>query len=91
MITVNPPAVAPSVTTGNTIATVVSAGISSGASGEYNFTIRITATTVTGLTAGQTLWVAAKTSSFPNLSTIGSTLTGNLDKSLGWWVFKAAS
>ncbi len=91
VITVNLPTAAPPVTNGNTTATVVSAGISSGASGEYNLTIRITTTSVTGLTAGQTVWVAAKTSSFPNLLTIGSTLTGNLDKSLGWWVFKVAS
>jgi hypothetical protein len=92
-ITVNaaaPPAVTVP-TKGNTTGVVASSPISSGSSGEYNLSLKITSTTVSGVTVGQTVWLAAKTSDFPNLLTVGATLSGNLDKSLGWWVLKAAS
>lgn len=88
-ITVNP-----SVTTlplkGNTSGIVVSTPSASGAKNEYNLSLQITATTVAGLAVGQTVWLAARSTDFPNLLVLGSTLSGNLDKSLGWWVLKAA-
>jgi hypothetical protein len=78
----------PAPTTGNTTAVVVSTPVSSGAANQYNLNIRITATTAIGLTVGQTVWIAASTTDFPNLRTVGSTISGNMDKSLGWWVIK---
>jgi hypothetical protein len=51
----------------------------SGATNEYNLYIKIVST-------GQMVWVAAKTTAFPALLTVGTTLTGDLNHSLGWWV-----
>ena len=62
----------------------------SGAPDEYNFYLVITSTTEPGVTAGQQILVAASTTDFPNLLTVGATLTGNLDHSPGWWVFREA-
>ena len=80
----------PTLTTvsGNTIGTVANKPVTSGASNQYSFYLKVTSTTVTGITAGQQVWVAATTTDFPNLLTVGATLNGNLDHSLGWWVFK---
>ncbi|MGI2336712.1 MAG: Ig-like domain-containing protein [Dehalogenimonas sp.] len=83
-------AMAPPPSIGNTTGVIASVPVSSGGSNEYNLSIRITTTTVFGLTIGQNLWVAASTTDFPNLLTVGSTLTGNLDNSLGWWVMKSS-
>ncbi|MGI2336713.1 MAG: hypothetical protein ACRKGH_08780 [Dehalogenimonas sp.] len=74
---------------GNITAVIASAPTPSGGSNEFSFSIRITTTTVSGLTVGQVVWVAATTIDFPNLHTIGYTVSGNLDKSLGWWTLKA--
>jgi Putative Ig domain len=76
---------------GNTTGTVASTPVSSGAANEYDLYLKITGTTVSGITAGQQVWCVATTSDFPNLLTVGSTLTGNLSNSPGWWTFKAAS
>jgi Putative Ig domain len=73
---------------GNTTGVVVSKPSASGAANEYCFYLKITSTTVSGLTAGQQVWCAATTTSFPNLLTVGSTISGTLDKSAGWWVIK---
>jgi hypothetical protein len=67
---------------------VASKPVASGAANEYCFYLKITSTTVTGLTAGQQVWCAATTTSFPNLLTVGSTITATLDNSQGWWVIK---
>jgi hypothetical protein len=40
---------------------------------------------------GQTVWLAAKVTDFPNLLTAGATVSGNLDKSLVWWVLKPST
>jgi Tol biopolymer transport system component len=76
--------------TGNTIGTVASTPFYTGAANQYNLYIKITSTTVSGLTVGQQVYCAASVTDFPNLLTIGATLTGTLDHSLGWWVFKKA-
>jgi hypothetical protein len=91
-ITVNVPASVPVTVPvkGNTSGVVASVPISSGSSGEYNLSVKISSTTVSGVTVGQTVWLAARISDFPNLLTVGATLSGDLDKSLGWWVLKAA-
>ncbi|MDP3879415.1 MAG: hypothetical protein Q8Q07_03805 [Dehalococcoidales bacterium] len=74
---------------GNTAGTVIGTPVATGGASEYSFNLMITSTTVAGLTAGQQVWVAATTTDFPNLLTSGATLTGDLDKSLGWWIFKS--
>jgi hypothetical protein len=85
-------AVNPSASTGgNATGTVASAPVSSGGANEYDFYLKITSTTVSGITAGQQVWCVATTADFPNLQTIGISLTGNLSNSPGWWTFKAAS
>ena len=76
---------------GNTTGTVANTPVASGAPNEYNFYLMITSTTEPGVTAGQQIWVAASTTDFPTLRTVGTTLTGNLDHSSGWWVFEKAS
>jgi hypothetical protein len=58
---------------------------------EYNLAVRVTTTTVSGVSVGQTVWLAAKVTDFPNLLTAGATVSGNLDKSLGWWVLKPST
>ena len=73
---------------GNTVGTVVGTPVASGEANEYCFNLKITRTSVSGVTVGQQVWCAATTISFPNLLTSGATLTGNLDNSLGWWVIK---
>jgi hypothetical protein len=80
----------PSITpaSGNTVGTVVGKPVASGGANEYNFYLKITSTTVSGVTVGQQLWCAASKTTFPNLLTRGVTLRGNLDHSLGWWVIK---
>ena len=75
---------------GNTTGTVENQPVASGAANQYNFNLTITSTTAAGITTGQQLLVAASTIDFPNLLTVGATLTGNLDNSPGWWVLKAA-
>jgi len=85
-------AVNPSASTGgNATGTVASAPVSSGGANEYDFYLKITSTTVSGITAGQQVWCVATTADFPNLLTIGVSLTGTLSNSPGWWTFKAAS
>ena len=65
--------------TGNTTGTVASIPSPSGATNEYNLYLDIN---------GQLVWAAATTTDFPNLLTLGAALTGTLDNSPGWWVFK---
>ena len=86
--TVVPP---PPPATGNTTGTVASTPFPTGAANEYNLYLNITSTTVPGLVAGQQVLCAASTTNFPNLLTVGATLTGILDHSLGWWVLKKAN
>ena len=76
---------------GNTVATVAGAPVSSGGDNEYDLYLTITSTTVSGFTAGQQVWCAATTSDFPNLLTVGVSLSGTLSNSPGWWAFEAAS
>jgi hypothetical protein len=76
---------------GNTTGTVASTPVSSGGANEYDLYLKITSTTVSGITAGQQVWCAATTTDFPNLLTAGVSLTGNLSNAPGWWTFKAAS
>jgi hypothetical protein len=73
---------------GNTTATVVNKGVLSGAANEYNLYIKVIVTSASGVTAGQQIWCAASTVDFPNLLTVGATISGNLDNSAGWWVLK---
>ncbi len=73
---------------GNTTGVVSSIPVPSGAYNEYNFTFKIISTTVDGLSPGQELWCVSTTNEFPNLLTAGASLTGDMDHSLGWWVFK---
>ncbi len=76
---------------GNTTGVVVSAPKPSGAHNEYNFTFKIISTTVAGLSPGQQVWCASTTADFPDLLTAGVTLTGDMDNTSGWWVFKNAN
>ena len=76
---------------GNTTGTVASAPVSSGSTNEYDLYLKVTSTTVSGITAGQQVWCAATTTDFPNLLTVGVSLTGTLSNSPGWWTFVAAS
>jgi predicted secreted protein len=71
---------------GNTVANVASTPQSSGG-GQYNLYLQIVSTSVSGLSAGQQVWCAASINDFPNLLTVGTTLTGNLDHSSGYWYF----
>jgi hypothetical protein len=80
----------PAPISGNTIGIVANKPVASGAANEYNFYLKITSSTVTGVTATNLVWCAATTTDFPNLLTVGATLTGNLDKSSGYWRFKKA-
>ena len=61
---------------GNTTGTVASTPVSSGGANEYDLYLKITSTTVSGVTAGQQVWCAATTTDFPNLLTAGGSLTG---------------
>ena len=74
---------------GNTVGRVVGTPIATGGANEFGFNLNISSTTITGVTVGQQVWVAATTTDFPNLLTYGATLTGNLDNSHGWWVLKS--
>lgn len=74
----------------NTTGIVVSAPSSSGASNEYNLMLKIVSTTVPGLSPGQEVWCGATTIDFPDLLTVGTTISGNLDHSHGWWIIKSA-
>jgi hypothetical protein len=85
------PPVEPPPSGSNTAGTVASMPVATGGAGEYAFSLRITSSTVSGIMAGQLVWCAAKITDFPNLLTAGAALSGNLDNSLGWWVFKKAS
>ena len=76
---------------GNTTGTVAITPVATGAPGEYSLSLRITSSTVSGVTIGQLVWCAATTADFPNLLTVGATLTGTLDNSAGWWVLKAST
>jgi hypothetical protein len=78
----------PPIPTGNTIGTVASVPKKTGAANEYDLFLKVNSTNVPGLSPGQLVWVAATTTDFPNLLTVGATLSGNLDHSLGWWVLK---
>jgi hypothetical protein len=73
---------------GNTAGTVANTPSPSGGANEYNLYLNITSTSIPGLVAGQQVWCSATTTDFPNLLTVGTSLTGNLDHSLGWWVLK---
>jgi hypothetical protein len=86
-----PPPDPPAVGEGNISGTVTGVPVSSGGQGEYSFSLLITATTVSGLGNGQTIWVAANTADFPNLLNPGAAVSGNLDGSLGWWVLRGLS
>jgi len=65
--------------------------VASGAPDEYNFYFDVTSTTLTGVTAGQQLWIAASITDFPDLLTVGTSLTGNLNDIPGWWIFNKAN
>ena len=90
-ITVNNAVSALTTSAGNTTGLVASVPVSSGAANEYDLYLQITSTSASGITAGQQVWCAASTTDFPNLLTLGATLTGNLDNSSGWWTFKTAA
>ena len=75
---------------GSIIGTVQNKPVATGASNEYNFNLKITGTAIAGIRNGQQVWVAASTTDFPNLLTVGATLTGILNNSSGWWVLKVA-
>jgi predicted secreted protein len=88
--TTSAPPTAPAPSGGNTVGTVASTPQSSGG-GYYNLYIKIVSTSVTGLSAGQQVWCAASIYDFPNLLTIGTTLSGNLDHSSGYWNLSPAA
>ena len=88
-VTTAPAATITTTASGNTTGTVENEPVASGAANQYNFNLTITSTTAAGITTGQQLLVAASKTDFPNLLTVGTILTGNLDNSLGWWVLKA--
>jgi hypothetical protein len=78
------PCPCPSIIVPEPIAGIVTGAVASvpepsGAANEYNLYIKIVST-------GQMVWVAAKTTDFPTLLTVGTTLTGNLNHSRGWWI-----
>jgi len=74
---------------GNTTGTVAGVASPSGGANEYNLYLSVISSTVSGVTPGQQVWLAATTTDYPNLLTVGAKLSGNLDRSLGWWVLKA--
>lgn len=74
---------------GDTIGRVGSIPIPSGGVNEYNLYLEIIKTSQPNLKVGDEVWVAATTTDFPDMLTGVPVLTGNLDKSLGWWTFKA--
>ena len=76
---------------GNTVGTVVGTPVASGGINEYNFYLKVTSTTISGVVVGQTVWCAATKTDFPNLLTPGVSLMGNLDRSYGWWVIKSST
>jgi hypothetical protein len=82
------PPVANSPATGNTTGIVISVPVSSGAANEYDLYLKITSTTVYGIKVGKQVWLAASATEYPNLLTVGSTINGNLNNSVGWWVIK---
>ncbi len=69
---------------------VASAPVASGGANEYNLYLLVTGSTVPGVSAGQQVWLAASMTDFPHLA-VGATLTGSLERSLGWWVLKPAA
>ena len=81
----------PPSTTGIVTATVASIPVPTGSLNEYALSISVVSTTDSRFSIGQQIWCAATTTDFPNLLTIGATLTGTLDNSLGWWVLKAST
>jgi hypothetical protein len=60
--------------------TVASVPVSTGGTDEYNLFLDVN---------GENIWIAATTTDFPNLLTVGATLTGILDFSAGWWTLTA--
>jgi Tol biopolymer transport system component len=89
--TVVPPPPPPTPGTGNVTGTVAGMPTASGPPNEYNVYINITSTTVPGLVTGQRVLCAASTMNFPNLLTVGATLTGTLNNSIGWWVLQSST
>ena len=79
--------ITPPPATGTVTATVASIPVPTGALNEYGLYISVVSTTDSGFSIGQQIWCAATTTDFPNLLTVGATLTGKLDNSSGWWVF----
>ena len=76
---------------GNTTGKVINTPTASGGVNEYNLSLLITNTTVSDIKVGQQVWCATTTTDFPKLLTPGATLTGYLDRSLGWWVFSSTT
>ena len=74
----------------NTVGAVASTPQSSGG-GFYNLYLKIVSTSVTGLSAGQQVWCAASINDFPNLLTVGATLSGNLSNYSGYWNLNPAA
>ena len=66
---------------GSVVGIVSSASSTTGATAEYDLFLTIN---------GQQVWVAATTTDFPNLFSVGATLIGILDYSNGWWTFTKA-
>jgi hypothetical protein len=89
-ITINNVVTTPTPTAGNTSGVVASKPAASGGGNEYNLYLQVSSTTVAGLITGQQVWCAASTTDFPTLLTVGAAVTGNLDNSAGWWIFKAS-
>jgi hypothetical protein len=75
----------PAAGNGNTTAIIASNPAMSGGANEYNLFIKVTSSTVASITVNAQVWCAATTTDFPNLLAIGTSLTGNLDHSLGYW------
>ena len=82
--------IAPTPVFANATGIVANTPTASGGPNEYNFYLKITSSTVTGITVNQQVWCAATTTDFPNLLTVGATLTGNLNNSSGYWRFNKA-
>ena len=75
----------------NTIGIVANTPKPSGGLNEYNLYLSITSTTVSGIKVGQQVWCSASIADFPKLLIPGATLTGYLDRSIGWWVFSSTT
>ena len=75
----------PAAGNGNTTAIIASNPAMSGGANEYNLFIKVTSSTVASIMVNAQVWCAATTTDFPNLLAIGTSLTGNLDHSLGYW------